>query len=107
MSKHTPDIYTADSCPICREKHEPRSLSYDGKGINACGMYRSRLATFENDAPEHLGPLFAASPRMLEALEWVADNPLNIRNHPEEYRNPENKAVTIRATIEAARGETR
>lgn len=33
-------------CEICREIHGPdRGLSFDGKGINSCGMYRSRLLT--------------------------------------------------------------
>lgn len=60
---HTP-------CPICREHHETdRGLSYDGKGINACGMYRNRLATFQSNAPEHLGPLFAAAPELLAACK--------------------------------------
>lgn len=58
-----------DSCPICREIHGPdRGLSFDGRGINSCGMYRARLATFVNPASAELGPLFAAAPRMLAAL---------------------------------------
>ena len=52
---------TETACPTCREIHEPRGLVYDGKGINSCGMYRARIATFRPDAPEHLGPLFAAA----------------------------------------------
>lgn len=56
-------------CPICREEHEPRGLSFDGKGVNSCGMYRTRLATFSKNAPEHLGPLFAAAPKLLVACK--------------------------------------
>lgn len=62
------------TCPICRERHdETRRLSFDGKGINSCGSYRSRLATFQNptterDLPAYLGPIFAAAPALLAAL---------------------------------------
>ena len=61
---HTP-------CPICRENHaQGRSLSYDGKGINSCGMYRNRIAKFQDhDIAEELGPKFAAAPAMYEALK--------------------------------------
>ena len=62
-------------CPICREKHEPeRGLSYDGCGINSCGTYRDRLATFSDKrglTSGLLGPMFAAAPVMLEALKAV------------------------------------
>ena len=73
---HTP-------CPICRENHaQGRSLSYDGKGINSCGMYRNRIAKFQDhDIAEELGPKFAAAPAMYEALKAVLDgwhsNPRN------------------------------
>jgi hypothetical protein len=59
-----------NACPICRELHGPeRGLSFDGKGVNSCGMYRTRLATFGKDTPEHLGPLFATAPDLLAVLE--------------------------------------
>jgi hypothetical protein len=65
------------TCPICREEHEPdRRLNYDGYGINSCGMYRNRIVTFSGtprDVVAVLGPLFAASPAMLEELQRVAD----------------------------------
>lgn len=56
-------------CPICRENHEPRGLSFDGKGVNSCGMYRTRLATMTKDVPESLGPVFAAAPDLLAACK--------------------------------------
>lgn len=41
-------------CPICREIHDPaRGLSLDGKGLNSCGMYRDRIATFQPDYRQH------------------------------------------------------
>jgi hypothetical protein len=68
-------------CPICHEHHdETRSLSFDGFGINSCGKYRERLATFTDagKAAAHLGPIFAAGPEMLEALMsaaiWIDQN---------------------------------
>ena len=68
------------TCPICRETHDAtRGLSYDTHGINSCGIYRSRLATFTPDAPkEILGPLFEVAPELLdlltESLVYVEDN---------------------------------
>lgn len=63
---------TKQPCPICREEHEPRSLSFDGVGVNSCGMYRSRLTTFSKNAPrEVLGPMFAAAPMMLAVLKSI------------------------------------
>lgn len=41
-------------CPICRENHGPAcGLSWDGMGLNSCGMYRSRIATFLPAYREH------------------------------------------------------
>ena len=58
------------ACPICREIHgSDRGLSFDGKGVNSCGMYRERLATLQPDCPEALGRLFAEAPAMLALLE--------------------------------------
>ena len=64
-------------CPICRESHEPgRGLSYDGCGINSCGMYRDRIATFTDKrglTAGLLGPMFAEAPSLLAALEGLLD----------------------------------
>lgn len=44
----------AKPCPICRENHDPaRGLSWDGMGLNSCGMYRDRIATFQPDYRQH------------------------------------------------------
>ena len=43
-------------------------LTFDGCGINGSDEYRTRIATFSNDA-EHYGPLFASAPELLEALK--------------------------------------
>ena len=61
-------------CPICREVHDPeRGLSYDGCGINSCGTYRDRLATFGKSVDGLtsglLGPMFAASPALVAAAK--------------------------------------
>jgi hypothetical protein len=51
-------------CNICRENHdESRELSYDGRGVNSCDKYRSRLATFSDHAPKFLCELFTAAPK--------------------------------------------
>lgn len=63
------------ACPICRERHPARRrLHYDGFGVNSCGMYRARLATFpayarEDGTADTLGPLFAMAPQLLDALK--------------------------------------
>ena len=58
-------------CKVCEESHEPsRGLSFDGRGINSCGIYRQRIATFEPER-ESLGDVFAAAPEMLEALKDI------------------------------------
>ena len=71
-------------CPICRENHEERGLSFDGKGVNGCGIYRTRLATFTSgctdDTTAMLGPLFAAAPDLLQFAHdflamWTAAGP--------------------------------
>jgi len=59
-------------CPICGEQHDAdRTLSYDGHGINSCGLYRERLATFEPRTPEHLRRVAAAAPEMLAMLKAI------------------------------------
>ncbi len=62
---------TIPACPICREYHEePRGFSYDGRGVNSCGMYRGRIANILAGY-HHVGPLLAAAPDLLTALERV------------------------------------
>lgn len=46
-----------------------KKLSYDGFGINGTDEYRTRLATFTGPEGRMYGPLFAAAPELLEALE--------------------------------------
>ena len=47
-------------------------LSFDGKGINGPDQFRSRVATFTNDADAaKYGPLFAAAPELLTACKTV------------------------------------
>lgn len=76
-AKHSP-------CPICRGEHPPRPLSFDGKGINSCDLYRSRLATFSvspgHEAAQRLGPMFAAAPDMLAALKAATADINRCRN---------------------------
>lgn len=50
---------------------QPRpTLTFDGCGINGPDEYRSRLATFTSrEEGKRWGPLLAAAPEMLEALE--------------------------------------
>lgn len=59
------------TCIICREQHPPQGLSFDSKGINSCGMYRTRLATFvcHPDVSKLLGPVMEAAPELAAALE--------------------------------------
>lgn len=47
-------------------------LSFDGKGVNGPDEHRSRLATFVDDEiAQQYGPLFAAAPELLEALQAI------------------------------------
>ena len=69
--------FTPLGCTICREQHMvSRTLSYDGRGINSCGMYRNRIATFQHsdDVARELGPKFAAAPAMYEAIKQVIEH---------------------------------
>jgi hypothetical protein len=44
-------------------------LSFDGKGVNDCDEYRSRIATFTSDEKaQKFGELFAAAPELLDVL---------------------------------------
>lgn len=71
-------------CPICGEQHDAdRTLSYDGKGINSCGQYRERLATFTTPkAAADLGPVFAVAPELLAALEAIVARVDGVYDHP-------------------------
>lgn len=71
---------TSKACPICREEHPPRGLSYDGRGVNSCGMYRSRIATITNEY-QHLGPTLAAALELLAACKALHDALSNILEH--------------------------
>lgn len=51
-------------------KTQNKNLSFDGFGINGTDQYRSRLATLtQYGQKQNVGPLFAAAPELLEALE--------------------------------------
>jgi hypothetical protein len=51
-----------------------KELSFDGKGINDCDEYRSRIATFTSDeAAQKYGPQFAASTQLIEACELALE----------------------------------
>jgi hypothetical protein len=57
--------------PICRGNTN-RAVLIRRKRNNACGIYRTRIATFtsgcDDDTARTLGPLFAAAPDVLAAL---------------------------------------
>jgi hypothetical protein len=54
------------------DKSARRELSYDGRGINGPDQYRSRIATFSNDAAgDEYGKLFEAAPELLAALRKI------------------------------------
>jgi hypothetical protein len=88
-------------CPICRENHEPdRRLSFDGKGINSCGMYRNRIATFgNNDQAQLLGPVFAAAPELLKqariALRYLQESEMIVNRMGTPYPNGLEDAITL------------
>lgn len=65
-----------------------RTLSYDGRGINSCGMYRNRIATFQHsdDVARELGPKFAAAPAMYEALQVAQRYLEQCQGHDEEWQ---------------------
>lgn len=91
-------------CPICREVHEPRGLSFDGQGINSCGMYRARVATvlpYYRELGEKMATAFNSHDAMREALaELLAD--LDTMREP--YRN-EAICERARAALELAEGK--
>lgn len=99
-------MHTKGPCPYCRENHEPRPLSFDGFGINSCGIYRDRLATFATGQDETtrkaLATLWIAAPDLLKVLKAALttierDMPLKERN---EIRDQVNRAI---ATAEGRR----
>jgi len=52
---------------------ERPELSFDGRGINGPDIYRSRLATFQNDeAARQYGKLFERAPLLLAFVEQMA-----------------------------------
>lgn len=75
-------------CPHCREQHgAERTLTFDGYGINSCGMYRSRVATLEKDFRDgDLGYQMAAGPSLHQALKLMMMTVHTVRqarNRPE------------------------
>ena len=90
MTQHTPK-----PCKYCRENHEPRPLLFDGFGINACGNYWERLATFSKGVDEPtrkvLADLWIAAPELSEALKLAV-----IRD-----RSLENNATVMQAIAKA------
>lgn len=63
-------------------------LSFDGKGINGPDEYRERVATFRNDeGARKYGPLFAAAPDLLAALQALSSTARTFRNVPKEEQD--------------------
>jgi hypothetical protein len=100
------------ACPICREEHHPaRTLTFDGVGVNSCGLYRERIATLR-DEHRQLGPLFASAPEMLQALEFSAELIKLAREYfPKSIKNRdkftlENACATIGTAIHHAKTPT-
>lgn len=75
METHTQAHYKSKGekpVPEATETETHPTLSFDGMGINGPDEYRTRLATFRNpSAAKEWGPLFAAAPDMLVALEAI------------------------------------
>lgn len=70
------DELSLKACLICGEAHEPRRLSFDGHGINACDVYRTRILDFtkteqrpNGSNTKTLGPLFEAAPTLYDAMQ--------------------------------------
>lgn len=61
-------------------------LSFDGCGINGSDEYRTRIATFSNQA-EKYGPLFAAAPDLLAALEQMTESFVSHFQHGREIND--------------------
>lgn len=85
-----------------------KSLSFDGFGINDRDKYRTRLAVFHGKtAADKFGPLFAAAPELLNALEETAvclAAWMEISD-PEDVRDYDKKALkAARAAIAKAKG---
>lgn len=64
-------------CQVCGFKHDPTvTFSYDGRGINLCDPFRSRLVTFghvDRELQDRMGPLFANVLRLRDAIDIQAD----------------------------------
>lgn len=97
-------------CPICRSNLCRGGLSFDGFGINACDHYRSRLANFTHPMTsnehnkaiaKHLGPLFAAAPEMLEALNAIV---ANFESDPDDLETMDAGVKFARSAIAKATG---
>lgn len=115
---------TAGPCPDCREHHpQDRGLSFDGKGVNGCDMYRGRLATFnDSDAAERWGVIFAEAgtvhhetgrtprqladdrARLLAALEWFLAE-FRANEHDVGWSRRQQGYANARMAIDAAKGE--
>jgi len=81
----------------------PNQYSFDGHGINDKGQeFAPRLATLTKEGQERkVGPLFAASPDMLTALEFVVSHTEGTRFAPSLSMQEANK--TWRAFLAMAR----
>lgn len=81
-------------------------FSFDGRGISGTDKYRSRLATLtEAGHAAKVGPLFAAAPDMLAALQALSDWG---REHtsPRDANSPHALLVAAAKAIAAAEGHT-
>jgi len=86
------------------------TLSFDGFGINGPDVHRSRIATFTPGADAaKWGPLFAAAPEMLDALEavvsWAKTYGLDVMPYRTGCSTEQPVIARARAAIAAARGE--
>lgn len=79
-------------------------LSFDGKGINGGDEYMSRIATFtEHGHSLNIGPLLAAAPELLDALDGVL-RMLELLNAPGTHDPIEARIYQARAAISKALG---
>lgn len=82
-----------------------QELSFDGFGVNGSDEHKTRIARFlKTDEAMVYGPLFAAAPELLEALEFALVE-------YEEYFIPTGKTkddvviTKLRAAINKAKGQ--
>lgn len=67
------------------ETKQAGQLSFDGCGINGPDKYKTRIATFAyTKAVTAYGPLFAAAPELLDALEMLIEQ---VREHNQRQTN--------------------